>query len=263
VASLDALSRRSALCGILGTIPSLAACASARRAQMSTPFKCTTFIRRARTLAPAAFLPMWRERRAPMLQRLPGLTGLVFNLVDHVRSPETTYDAAVEHWFESEAAYAQAVNDAPAEITSALAANAADFMQPQVTTLFTREVSIRAQPPGRAASRAKRIGLVGRRPEMPQTQFFHDWVEEHAPPVDRQPGLERYVLNLLTRDRELDMPWDGYAELWWTDWDAYESGRAHIRERNDLNQRLGFFHAHELLLVEEHVALEPPRVSNA
>jgi hypothetical protein len=98
---------------------------------------------------------------------------------------------------------------------------------------------------------------------MPQTQFFHDWVEEHAPPVDRQPGLERYVLNLLTRDRELDMPWDGYAELWWTDWDAYESGRAHIRERNDLNQRLGFFHAHELLLVEEHVALEPPRVSNA
>ena len=263
MASLDELSRRSALGGLLGAIPTLAACASTGRAEVNAPFKCTTFIRRAPTIARSALLPMWRERRAPFLARLPGLRGLVFNLVDHERSRGTTYDAAIEHWFEDETAYARAVNDAPADVTSALAANATEFSQADIMTLFTREVSIRPQPEGRSAPLAKRIGLVGRRPEMSQARFFRDWVEDHAPPVDRQPGLERYVLNLLARDRELDLPWDGYAELWWTDWAAYEIGRDYIRAQNDLNQRLGFFHAHELLLVEEHVFVEPPRTSGA
>jgi hypothetical protein len=250
--------RRYALFAAFGTPFILSASASAA-ARTSAPVKCTEFIRRAPGLAREAFLATWLERRAPLFARLPRLKGLVFNLVDRARSPNATYDAAIEFWFESADAYAAAVNDAPPEILSALAAGARDFMQVDVMALFTREVAVRTLAPGRAAPRAKRIGLVGRRPDTPQAEFFRDWADVHAPPVDRQPGLERYVLNLLARDRALDAPWDGYAELWWTDWDAYEAARAAIG--NDLGRRLDFFHSHELLLVDEYIAIDPPRES--
>lgn len=250
------LSRRAALTSALGA-PALASCAhGASQAESDGAFKCTEFIRRAPALDRAAFLDIWLSERAPLLEQLPGLTGLVFNLVDHARSPSTRFDAAIEYWFVSEAAYHSAMNSAPPEITAPLIDKAASFMQPDVMALYTREAAIRQQTPGRQTPRAKRIGLVGRLPQTPQDTFFREWIDIHAPPVDRQPGLERYVLNLLSKDRSPHTPWDGYAALWWTDWDAYENARAVVRQ--GLEERLAFFHSHELLLVDEHIARAPP-----
>lgn len=211
------------------------------------PFKSTDFVRRAESVPAEAVLSTWLQHHEGRVRQTPGLTGLVFNLVDHARSPGTRYDAAIEYWFADEAAY---------RASTPLADSATGFIASDVMTLHTREVVIRAQPPERAAPRAKRIGLVGRRPETSQPTFFHEWVDVHAPPVDRQPGLERYVLNLTTTDLLPALPWDGYAQLWWTDWDAYENARATIQ--TGLRERLAFFDAHELLLVDEHVSVPPP-----
>jgi uncharacterized protein (TIGR02118 family) len=249
---------RRTLLGAAASVPvALAATtAMAEAGNAASSFKCTQFMRRAAGLRPEAMLDHWQRHRAPLVRQLAGLTGLTFNTVDRSRSPDAPYDAVLEMWFASAAAYAHAVNIADPDLTEALAADRPSFMQSEFMGVFTREVIVRPVPPQAKRARAKRIGLVGRQPGMSREQFFKDWVERHAPEADRQPGLEGYVLNLLEQDRLFDSPWDGYAELWWTDWAAFEEGSRAIR--SSVGARLGFFHSHLLLYLDEHEEIAPP-----
>ncbi|MCM8732046.1 EthD family reductase [Hephaestia sp. GCM10023244] len=219
-------------------------------------FKCTQFIRRAPSLSAEALLDHWHQHRAPLLRRLPGLTGLTFNTVNRQRSPDAPYDAVIELWFANAAAYAHAVDAADPDLIDALARDRPAFIQDDFLGLFSREVIVRPVPPQAGRPRAKRIGLVGRQPGTPRDRFFDEWVHHHAPAADSQPGLEGYVLNLRAQDRFLDAPWDGYAELWWPDWDAFEAASRAIR--SSVGARLGFFHSHLLLYLDEHEEIAPP-----
>jgi len=227
------------------------------RAETDSPpaglFKCTEFVRRARGSTPDAFLAHWLNKRAPLLLDLKGLRGLSFNRVIPDRSPDAAYDGVIEMRFADEAAYREAFGQADDKAIAALAEDWPRFATGDPMGLFTREHPVRvpATPPGIA----KRIGLVGRNPAMSEQRFFHEWQTVHAPEAAEQPGLTGYVLNLRTGLRLPDLPWDGYAALWWADWPAFEAARQTIRAA--VGARLGFFHAHHILYVEEHVARRP------
>lgn len=215
--------------------------------------KHTEFIRRAESLAPEAFLGHWRRRHAPLLRRTPGLRGLVFNIVDRERSPDAPYDGVVELWLDDPAGDSAADGAADPTLAEALAADRMLFMRDDVLRFTTREVVIRPVIAQAGRLRVKRIGLVGRSPHTSRERFVQDWVHEHAPQANRQPGMEGYVLNLL--EEELP-PWNGYAELWWTDAAAFEA--ASLAIRSTVGARLGFFHSHLLLYVREYEDIPPP-----
>lgn len=209
--------------------------------------KRTEFIRRAAGLTHEAFVDHWRLHRAPLLRCLPGLRGLAFNIVDRARSPDAPYDAVVEHWIDDAAGAAHPV------LIASLAADQALFMRDDALRFSSREVVVRPVIAQAGRRRVKRIGLVGRGPTTSREEFFADWVHEHAPQANRQPGLEGYVLNLLDHEQA---PWDGYAELWWTDAEAFETASLAIRDT--VGARLGFFHSHMLLYVDEYEDMPPP-----
>lgn len=209
--------------------------------------KRTEFIRRVDGLAPGAFLAGLR-RHASLLRRLPGLRGMVFNAVDRTRSPDAPFDGVIELWL-ADAAPA----DRDPALDAALAADRALFMREEILCFHSREVVIRPVIAQAGRRRVKRIGLVGRGPRTTRESFFEDWVHEHAPQANRQPGLEGYVLNLLDDEQA---PWDGYAELWWTDAQAFDA--ASLAIRSTVGARLGFFHSHLLLYVDEYEEMPPP-----
>lgn len=208
--------------------------------------KHTTFIRRADGLAPEALLDHWRQRHAPLLRRVPRLRGLVFNIVDRERSPDAPYDSVIELWLDDSAT-------ADPVLAETLAADRAAFMGEDALRFTTREAVVRPVIAQADRRRVKRIGLVGRGPAISQERFLQDWVHEHAPQANRQPGLEGYVLNLLEEEQP---PWNGYAELWWTDAAAFEA--ASLAIRSTVGARLGFFHSHLLLYVHEYEDIPPP-----
>jgi hypothetical protein len=223
--------------------------AAAVVANVAPHFKCTEFIRRRPGLELAAMIRHWREVRAPLLRDLPGLARFTFNIVDPQRSPNT-YDGAIEMWFGSAGAYDANLVGARAEMLHRLGEDAKQWMHPEFLAMFTRETVIRALP--RAVQpKAKRLGLVGRPSGMTPEEYLRRWRDEHAPQVDRQPGLQRYTLNFIEGPRSPSSPWDGYAELSWTDWAAFEEASRQIKMRNEVANRSAFFHTHLLLLVEE------------
>ncbi|BAI95046.1 hypothetical protein Sj15T_29470 [Sphingobium sp. TA15] len=214
-------------------------------------FKCTEFLRRAPGMTPDAFLAHWEKERAPLLLGLKGLRGLIFNRVIRERSPDAPHDGIIEMWFADEAAYTHAFGAADEQLIGALADDLPHFAAGDPMGLFTREVSIRI--PNSKPGNAKRIGLVGRNPGTTEDQFFREWRTVHAKEAANQPGLAGYVLNMRAGPRLPDLPWDGYAQLWWTDWPAFEAASRAIHAT--VGARLHFFHAHQLYYVDEFVAL--------
>jgi hypothetical protein len=205
--------------------------------------KRTDFLRTPHAISKEDFHDMVRAATSDDDTPSPSLLGLVWNWVDPVRSPDASFNIIVEYWLDEHVAAAAT----PAQSWPSAAT---------IVTLWTREVVIRALAPSATAS-VKRIGLVGAAPTMPRAQFFHEWEFDHAPAVVKQPHLERYALHMLDGERAPGLPWDGYAELRWTDWDGYEASRRAIRARIT-SGALDFFHAHELFHVEEYVILAPP-----
>jgi len=247
--------RRAAMGAALAAGLTLAGQSAPAAAARPGLFKCTEFLRRAPGLTIDAFEAHWRSERAPLMRALPGLAGLTFNLVDGARSPNAPYDGVIELWFADERAYGHAFDDGDPRLLEALAIDAPRFAAGSPMGFFTREVAIRPFDPRTPRGQAKRIGLVGRQPGTSLPRFFKAWVEQHAQDAANQPGLVAYILNLRSGPRLPDVPWDGYAELWWADWEAFAGASRAIAAT--VNARLGFFHAHQLLYVQEQVELAP------
>jgi hypothetical protein len=207
-------------------------------------FKRTDFLRTPDAISKDEFSEMAHAARGNVGAPSPGLLGLVWNWVDPARSPDASFNVIVEYWFDEQDAAAPRAQSWLADAT--------------VATLWTREVVIRPLAPDAVAG-VKRIGLVGAAPSMPRAQFFHEWEYDHAPVVLTQPHLQRYALHMLDGERAAGSPWDGYAELRWTDWDGYEESRQAIRARVT-SGALDFFHAHELFHVHEDVVKAPPAI---
>lgn len=73
-----------------------------------------------------------------------------------------------------------------------------------------------------AADYVKHFGFVSRKDELSHAEFIEHWFNVHAPMVARLPGLLRYSVNLVDRDRSSGFDYDGIAELWFASWEALD-----------------------------------------
>ncbi|MHB9880407.1 EthD domain-containing protein [Pacificimonas sp. ICDLI1SI03] len=253
---MGGISRRNLNISLAGAAVAAAVDASPAPAKSRSRFKFTEFVRRAAGLSPSQFVTHWHETRAPLLRSLPGISGLVFNHTIAERSPDARYDAVIEMWFDDEAAYRRAFEAADPALLRALAEDVAQFIDPDPLAFSTTEMALIEPEPNSPAGTAKRIGLVGRHPGTSEAAFFRKW-QHHGAEAARQPGLTEYRLNFRKGIRPPSNAFDGYAALWWSDWEAFEAARIAIRPQ--LGERLAFFDAHMLIYVEEQIVIAPAR----
>ena len=116
----------------------------------------------------------------------------------------------------------------------------------------------------------KLVFCVRRLPRLSQAEFQRYWRETHGPLVARHAallGIRRYVQThaldsphneLLRASRGTREPYDGFAELWWDDFDALtaalatDEGRAASRALYEDEQRFIDLAGSSLVLCEEH-----------
>jgi uncharacterized protein (TIGR02118 family) len=106
----------------------------------------------------------------------------------------------------------------------------------------------------------KMIFGAKRRPGMSREEFARYWLTVHAEKAKKVPGIKRYVINLAPdlsgSGREL--PYDGFAEVWFESEDAMRrSARApETRVVLDDEQNLFDLSTRFSVIVQEHVMVE-------
>src|SRR5262249_35142383 len=121
------------------------------------------------------------------------------------------FDAVAEMFFDSDAAYER-------EYLSGRTAyvKETEETKPPVV-IVSRQIGIRDFDPGLPVPPVKRFGLVRRKPELTTDTLALAWRDEHAPLFGANNYLRRYYVNLTDRSYAPDVPWDGYADIWWDD----------------------------------------------
>lgn len=60
----------------------------------------------------------------------------------------------------------------------------------------------------------KRLGILRKKESMSHEEFVRHWTTVHANLCMQIPGLRRYSVNLVDRDRFPKFGYDGFSELW-------------------------------------------------
>lgn len=60
----------------------------------------------------------------------------------------------------------------------------------------------------------KRLGILRKKEGMSHEQFVDHWMKTHAELCCKLPGLRRYSVNLVDRNRFPKFGYDGFSELW-------------------------------------------------
>lgn len=60
----------------------------------------------------------------------------------------------------------------------------------------------------------KRIGLLRRKKSLSYDQFINHWLRTHAELAKQLPGLHRYCINVIEREKFPQLDYDGFSELW-------------------------------------------------
>ena len=103
----------------------------------------------------------------------------------------------------------------------------------------------------------KRIGLQRKRADLSQEQFVTHWVNVHAELAKRLPGLRRYSINVIDRERYPHLGYDGFSELWFdseADCEAAFKSPAGVTLLADLQN---YVEGVDAVFVEEHQIVWP------
>ena len=60
----------------------------------------------------------------------------------------------------------------------------------------------------------KRLGILRKKDGITHEQFVEHWLQKHAALCVKLPGLRRYSVNLVDRQRFPNFDYDGFSELW-------------------------------------------------
>lgn len=60
----------------------------------------------------------------------------------------------------------------------------------------------------------KRLGILRKKDGMSHDEFVSHWLTKHAALCAKLPGLRRYSVNLVDRQRFPKFGYDGFSELW-------------------------------------------------
>lgn len=69
----------------------------------------------------------------------------------------------------------------------------------------------------------KRIGLVRRKATLTHDQFVNHWLNAHAALCLKLPGMRRYCINLIERQKYPKLDYDGFSELWFDSEEALDA----------------------------------------
>ncbi|HYM17885.1 MAG TPA: hypothetical protein VEU06_04930, partial [Micropepsaceae bacterium] len=131
--------------------------------------------------------------------------------IDKEHSPDKRFDAVTEMFFDSDFGYEREYLNGPTAYTKE-----AEETKPSVV-IVSRQIGIRDFDPGLPIPKVKRFGLVRRKPELTTDTLAVAWRDDHAPLFGANNYLKRYYVNLTDRTYAPDVPWDGYADIWWDD----------------------------------------------
>ena len=171
--------------------------------------KRTAFLNAPAGMSPAAFRDRWIDTYASGLRT--HAQSIIFNLIDHENSPTKRFDAATEMFFESDWAYERAYLGGRTACSEE-----AEQTKPSLV-IVGRQVGVREFDPGRPMPAVKRFGVVRRKPELTADDVAPKWRDSHAPLFAANAYLRRYYIHLTDRTYAPEVPWDGYAEIWWDD----------------------------------------------
>lgn len=60
----------------------------------------------------------------------------------------------------------------------------------------------------------KRLGILRKKEGITHEAFVDHWMNKHAELCKKLPGLRRYSVNLVDRERFPKFGYDGFSELW-------------------------------------------------
>ena len=60
----------------------------------------------------------------------------------------------------------------------------------------------------------KRLGILRKKEGLSHQEFVDHWLHRHAELCKKLPGLRRYSVNLVDRQRFPKFGYDGFSELW-------------------------------------------------
>ena len=72
----------------------------------------------------------------------------------------------------------------------------------------------------------KRLGILRKREDMTHADFVTHWTTVHAELCKKLPGLRRYAVNFVDRERFPKFGYDGFSELWFDDEEALHASFA-------------------------------------
>jgi len=172
--------------------------------------KRTAFLNAPADMSPPAFQDHWISNyaRSP---RTRGAQSIVFNLIDQENSPDKRFDAVTEMIFDSDWAYEREYLGGRTAYSEE-----AEQTMPSVV-IMSRQVGFREFDPGLPMPTVKRFGVIRRKPELTTDTLALKWRNDHAPLFAANNYLRRYYVHLTDRTYAPDVPWDGYAEIWWDD----------------------------------------------
>jgi len=172
--------------------------------------KRTAFFNAPSGMSGPAFQAHWIATYASGLRKR-GPRSIIFNLIDKDHSPEKRFDAVTEMVFDSDWAYEQEYLGARTPYTEE-----AERTMPAIV-IVSRQIGIRDFDPGKPIPAVKRFGVLRRKPELNPDTLALAWRNAHAPLFAANDYLRRYYINLTDRTYAPDVPWDGYADIWWDD----------------------------------------------
>ena len=167
----------------------------------------------------------WREIHAPLAQRIPGIRRYVQSHVIAAPGEEPPYDGAAEIWVDDEKAATTVFQSR--EYKEGAYLDEPNFVDIKVALrLRTADHMILAGAPmGKDERLVKRLSFVKRKPGMSPQDFFRYWEDVHGPIASKLPGLRRYLQchNLMSSYEGQDPPFDGVAQVWFSDIAALEN----------------------------------------
>lgn len=251
-------SRRTALQYALGAIATTCATSVVTRAadvpalaNSGSALKATNCITRKPGMSSADFADYWINTHSKISRRLPGLSGLVMNVVDRERSPGVTFDGMTEISYADAAAYERGRANPDMQLREELSVSTKNYMVPPVPQMLTREIVVRNFSGSLPTGAVKQLFLMKRDPALEHDAFISAWRDKHASAQNASPGIIRFSLNVDLPELRPGGAWDGYGELWWSNMKACEAAAPKYAE---LQQRgiAGFAQPALFVIVQPH-----------
>jgi uncharacterized protein (TIGR02118 family) len=122
--------------------------------------------------------------------------------------------------------------------------------------------ALSARAAAQNGSKYKIISVLARKPDQTVEEFVKHWEEVHAPLVKSVPGVVRYTLSIVKGSSTrtdgvgpLELPADGFAELWFEDMASLQKAAASDAVKTVLKDGTRFVGREIDFVVEEKVII--------